>query len=148
MRDVLLVLSMLLMAACSRPSSEEFFMKSEDRDIRGRYGYHLDMADSTVKYGVDLIICMGCDDKKWEEFTTLPLTIDWISPDDDIHRETVWVSASDVKESSYFSKTIEAAYRRSLVPVKYGKWKMRVGIPETQIDNYNVTGVGIRLIRE
>jgi len=148
MKKVFLILSILLTAACNRPTSDEYFMKSEDRDIRGRYCYKLDMADSTVKYGVDLMVCMDCDDNQWGEFATMPLTIDWVSPDDETYRETVWISAADLKEESFYSKTIEASYRSSLVPVKYGDWKLRVGIPETQIDKYNVTGVGVRLIRE
>lgn len=148
MRRAILILSLIMLASCSRPVSDEMFVRTGERDIHGRYSFVVDMSDSLSRYGIGIVVMMDSDDRTFKDFSALPLTIDWVSPDKDVYSETVSIGRKYLKDSTYYTKTLEAAYRKGLVPVRYGNWRLRVNIPETIVEKYNVTGVGISLERE
>ena len=78
MKRLLAVLMVLVaVSACRRPAMEETFVRVADRDVLGRYGFQVDLADSTLTYDLDLLVGMACDDVVFSSFRQLPLRLHW-----------------------------------------------------------------------
>ena len=85
------ILMLLLLAACHRPVMEETFVKVSDRDVLGRYGFRIDLADTLLTYDLDLLVGMACPDPGYAAFRQMPLHLQWTAPSGQAFEETVWV---------------------------------------------------------
>lgn len=143
-----LVLLLLLTVSCVRPSSEEFFVRTADRDEAGRYCFQVDFSDSTLVYGLDLLVCMSCDDLRFSRFRQMPLRVRWTAPSGRQFEEAVWVSRDDLSGETYYNKNFWVPYRRDMRPTETGEWSLALVLPEDAVEKYEFLGTGVRLIRE
>ena len=148
MKRLLAVLMVLVaVSACRRPAMEETFVRVADRDALGRYGFQVDLADSTLTYDLDLLVGMACDDVVFSSFRQLPLRLQWTAPSGQPYEETVWMRRKELSDSTFYEKHFWVEYRHVLRPVQAGVWDLAISIPENLSDQFNVTGTGLRLTR-
>lgn len=134
---------------CSRPASDEAYVKSSQRDEWGRYEFAVDMADSLISgYDADIVIALECGAQAFESFGNMPLTMVWKAPSDMQFEEKVWVSRNDLSENSMFSKRFQIKYRYGIVPYELGLWRLYISIPEDFIYEYNISGIGLKVSRK
>ena len=141
------ILMLLLLAACHRPVMEETFVKVSDRDVLGRYGFRIDLADTLLTYDLDLLVGMACPDPGYAAFRQMPLHLQWTAPSGQAFEETVWVRRKQLTDSTYYDKYFWVAYRHGLRPVEAGEWGLQLSIPENLTEGFNITGTGVRLTR-
>lgn len=145
----LAVVVALSLISCSRPASEEMYIKSSEADDYGRYEFILNMSDSTASgYNVDILVSMDCGQKTFGDFDNMPLKMLWESPEKRPFEEDVWISRNDLSENSRFLKLFMLRYRSGILPYESGKWKLYITVPEEFIDKYNIPGIGVRLSTE
>ena len=105
MKRLLAVLMVLVaVSACRRPAMEETFVRVADRDALGRYGFQVDLADSTLTYDLDLLVGMACDDVVFSSFRQLPLRLQWTAPSGQPYEETVWMRRKELSDSTFYEK--------------------------------------------
>lgn len=135
-------------AACSRPVSEERFVKASRTDAYGRYVFPLDLSDTTCRYDVGLYAVLDVEDPDFEAFSHLPLDILWESPSGRPFWEEVAVGRDCLVDSKYYEKSFRTAYRTDLVPVEPGIWRLSVSVPEADSWQGSMVGIGVKLVRK
>ena len=117
---VFYVLALVLLAACSRPSSREYFLRS---DGTGEYSFDIEMPDSLAAYDISFYAALDRPVFKRDTLTSFPLQVVWRSPSGRFFSETVYYPASQAR----------ALYRSSVVPSETGGWNISVTInPEPE----------------
>lgn len=147
-RTFLAALVMALFCSCSRPVSDEMFVKNSDRDEYGRYEYLLQMDDSLKRYDIDFIFSMEGNSPDIQAFTNLPFHILLSSPSGRLYEEKIWVTREMIMEDSDFSKRFCAHYRSELEPYERGEWRLYLDVPDEDLKKYSILGIGLRLIRK
>ncbi len=111
--SIFLLFSLLILAACARPKSEEQFVLRENaRD--GVYIFDVEMADSSSSYDFWFYSRVNT-----RPISNLKLRVQWISPDGNSFAEEVYmkeVAQNGTKE----------LYRKDMVPIHLGMWKLSV----------------------
>ncbi len=149
MRHAVIAAAFLLLAvSCSRPASMESFVKSDGRDAYGRYPFELQMDDSSSVYDISVMADMVCDKETFSSFEGFPLRVTYLAPSGERYAETVWLGSSALSGHSYFGRTLYAPYRSGLVPTEYGTWRLLVGVPDSLVARYRLSGIGIRIDRK
>lgn len=140
--------ALLLAVACGRPASEEFFVRTSDRDEAGRYCFRMDFADSTAVFDMDLLVCLRSDDMRFARFRQMPLQVRWTAPSGQLYGDSLWVNRKNLSDSTYYDKNFWIPYRRSMRPVEAGEWSLALILPENLIKTYEILGTGVRLTRK
>ena len=85
---VLIALFAAVAFSCSRPPSDEPFVRREDAEYGDTYTFLLDMADSTITYGLDFYTRL--ERKSFGTFPedSLVLALRWIAPSDSNYVDT------------------------------------------------------------
>ena len=149
MKDLrLLLLGLICLAACSRPVSDETFVRTSDRDEAGRYGFVLDMGDSLVTYDVSLYASFDCGKRRFASFEGTYLRMMWEAPDGPLFEEKVWLGPDVKSDSNSFSCHLMTVYRNELEPQKYGKWRLYVTVPEDVVEDFRLAGLGVSIARD
>jgi hypothetical protein len=108
MRFSLLSLALFLAFACSRPSSEEYFVLKQDAPD-GVYSFRLDLSDTTVLYDLSLYIRQDRRDT-----SGFPLTALWYKGD-----------SLRFSEELFFPAGRETApYRSGVAMAEPGEWTL------------------------
>jgi hypothetical protein len=140
----LILLLAVAAAACSRPSSREFFMPREKAEYGDTYSFILDLADSAATFSLDFFTRL--ERGSFEEFPTDDIALDlrWFSPSDSILIDTAYVSLSAPAGSAYYTKDYISPYSPGLDLPESGEWRLKAKVvnhPEA------VRGVGVILRR-
>lgn len=134
--------------SCSRPSSDEEYVRTGNRDEYGRYVFTVDMSDSTFCYDVGLFCSFGCDDEDFASFSQIPFHMLWVSPEDKPYEEEVWLTRDMLDDETFYSKRFSSPYREEVVPNEKGVWKLYVTVGEDYIKKYDIDGLGVKLSRQ
>lgn len=143
---LLAVVMPLLVLSCSRPESDELFVRPGGKDVMGRYCFILDMDDPQYVYDVDVYIPTSADRRHASPFSE-DVTVEWKAPSGARYKETVTFSSQTEVQRSFFNSTFLYHYRAGLVPVEYGQWKLSLQFPSDFEEKNHANGIGIRLIR-
>lgn len=143
-----LLLALLCLASCRRPASDELFVRTEDRDADGRYGFVLDMSDSLVTYDVSLVASFDCGKRRFAAFEGTYLRMMWEAPDGPLFEEKVWLGPDVHADRSAFSHHLMTVYRSDLEPQRYGRWRLYISVPEDVVEDFRLGGIGISLLRD
>lgn len=142
MRGGSLIFFILIVAACSRPSSREYFVAREKAEYGDTYSFYLDFSDSTASYGLDFFTRL--ERGAFETFPSDDIVLDlrWFSPNGSILTDTTYVSLSHPAGSAYFTRDYISSYRQALCPREPGEWRLKA-----KVVNYPdaVRGVGVIL---
>lgn len=136
----------LLFLSCKRPSSDESFVKANQRDDWGRYCFNLAMDDPAYIYDVDVYLSVTENERAFEPFSEQAL-VEWISPQGAPFEEIIQFSSETEYQEFDFTRTYLYHYGIGLTPVDSGSWQLRLTFPEGFEQKVNLNGVGIRLIR-
>lgn len=134
----------VLVFSCGRPSSEEYFARS---DGSGLYSFVLDMGDSLGCYDLDLLAVLSCGDGTFASFRGFPLNVVWTSPSGDRFTEEVWITGQTLEEGRHYSKRFYTPYREGLVPKDLGEWKLDFAVSPYFVREYSISGLGVKLSR-
>ena len=127
-----------LLISCGKPAKVQSFVKSEDRDVYGRYVFEIDMSDTLSFYDMYLYARMDGDKDVIESSESLPLDIKLLSPDGTCYQESVILPFTE--SSSFFSRDSFTPYRTGCIPAVAGKWKMFIR-PEGEAEG--LCGIGL-----
>lgn len=136
----------LLMLSCSRPESDETFLRASQRDEQGRYCFTLKMDDPQYLYDVDIYISSSAEGRHSLPFSDEAL-VEWTAPSGAKFEESIVFSSETEAQKSFFSKFFLYHYRAELVPVEYGDWTVSLQFPSDFEEKNHANGIGIRLIR-
>lgn len=114
-RFLILCAVSLILAACSRPESEEQFVR-EDQIADSCYVFNVEMDDSLATYDLSFYTKF----KLRKQPSSLRLDICWISPSGLTGEETVYMDPA----------VVPSLYRSSVVPTEFGQWTLKVKTPE------------------
>ncbi len=128
MRALLPILCALgVLAACSRPSSYEQFVRS---DGSGEYSFELELPDTLSSYDISFYSAVDRPLFSADTLRSFPLQVVWRSPSGRYLSETVYYPADSLK----------ARYRSGIVPSEEGSWTLSVTIaPEPR----GLRGLGV-----
>ena len=140
-----ILLPLLLLAACVRPSSDEIFVKCADRDERGRFCYVLDMDDSLCAYTLTLSALWDINDRQMDRLPEVKLGVRMVSPEGEAVESSLVLTGEDIVQRDFFSKYMEKDITEDFRPRDHGKWQLYLA-PEdgTRLPE----GFGIRLKRK
>ena len=149
MRRILIrcLLALSLIAAtlsCSRPPSDELYVRTGDGDS---YEFEVAMDDDQYIYDLQVYVPMDCDRKSFASFTTFPITMVWQAPSGAKYEETVWMDREDLSASESAWTMLISPYRSSFRPSEYGDWHLSAYIPDEVIKEFNILGLGLKLKR-
>lgn len=139
-RYILIALFAAVAFSCSRPASYEPFVRRENAEYGDTYSFLLDMADSTVSYGLDFYTRL-----ERKPFTTFPddsivLAIRWIAPSDSNYVDTLVMSVRQADGSAYFTKDVVCPFKERLDLPEYGEWRLKARVLN---EAGSVRGLGI-----
>lgn len=139
-RFVLIFLFAAVAFSCTRPPSSEPFVRRENAEYGDTYSFLLDMADSTVSYGLDFYARL-----ERKAFATFPedsivLALRWIAPSDSNYVDTLVMSVRKDYGSAYFTKDVLCPFKDNLVLPEYGEWRLKARVLN---DAGSVRGLGI-----
>ena len=123
---------LLLLAACSRPQSREYFQRS---DGSGEYSFDLEMPDSLAAYDISFYTAIDRPLIKRDTLVSFPLQIVWRSPSGRYFSETVYYPAGLAR----------VPYRTGLVPSEPGIWNIAITIPS---EPRRLRGLGVICARQ
>ena len=139
---------LLAAVSCGRPASEEFFVRTSDRDETGRYCFRMDFADSTALFDLDLLICMASDNTQFAGFRPLPIRVRWTAPSGQPYEDLVWIDRQHLADSTFYRKNFWIPYRRDMRPVETGEWSLALILSENLVKTWDIAGTGVRLTRK
>lgn len=125
MKKTVLILSILLLAACREPSAREDFIRGE-----GPYVFRVDMTDTTRLYDFSFFTRLDARPHLLETVVDMPLDIQWISPSGEVFGETVYLPLTD-PAATFYSRQIHHPYRKGVLPSEPGVWALAVFKPDT-----------------
>ncbi|MBR1573876.1 MAG: hypothetical protein IJ652_03395 [Bacteroidales bacterium] len=138
----LMLLVALLAAACSRPGSDEAFVRTDQRDEQGRYAFTLAMDDSLATYDITVYAAAHANDRE-----TLPefvLGVEWEAPSGQPYYEQVRLGPEHLRQRLFFAKYLCGDLRREAVPAEWGIWKLYITVADGE---QSLDGLGIRTKR-
>lgn len=140
----LILLLAVAVAACSRPSSREYFVVRENAEYGDTYSFILDLADSASGYSVDFFTRL--ERGSFEDFPTDDIVLDlrWFSPSDSILIDTARVSLAIPAGSAYYTKDFISSYSPSLDLPEPGEWRLKAKVVNNPAA---VRGMGVILKR-
>lgn len=134
------------LVSCERPANEETFVKASDKDGQGRYGFVLNMDDSTCVYDLSIFTKVDCTQEQLDMMPDINMVMSFVSPSLVHYGEEFCVEKSEYSRHERFSVDYSLPYRVGLVPVEYGLWQLYVTVPqEDKIEGFR--GVGLRVSR-
>lgn len=139
-RLVLIFLFAAVAFSCTRPPSDEPFVWRENAEYGDTYSFLLDMADSTISYGLDFYTRL--ERKAFDSFPedSIVLALRWIAPSDSNYVDTLVVSVRQDYGSAYFTKDVICPFKERLVLPEYGEWRLKARVLN---DAASVRGLGI-----
>ena len=145
-RNILIVIFAVVACSCTRPSSMEPFVTREEAEYGDTYSFVLDMADSTVSYGLDFYARL-----ERKAFGTFPedsliLAIRWIAPSDSNYVDTLVMPVGTAVGKTYFTKDIVCPFKERLDMPEYGEWRLKARVLGEA--SSSVRGVGIIFTRK
>lgn len=141
------VISCLLLSACSEPSSDETYVRTDQCDKYGRYVFPVAMTDSLQRYDVDLFCIFDCSDVEFSSFVEMPVHMLWMSPSDIPYEEQVILERQSLADRTSYSKRFYTPYREGIKPKETGDWTLCVSIPDDYKNAYKINVIGIKLTR-
>ncbi len=137
----------LLLFSCARPSSDELYVRVSQNEVQHLFSYELEMDDPQYAYDVDIYLSLDDDSRNPEPFSEEVIFL-WVSPSGSRYKETISLSSDTQSQKSFFTKTLLYHYRKDLVPVEHGIWRLYLTFPYGFEERSNANGVGVRLIRK
>lgn len=113
----------------------------------GQFLFTLDMMED-ISYDVELFAIFDCSRDRFSSFTSSPLRMEWYSPSGVLYEEGIYLTRDMMKHDSFFSREIGGVYRKDVRPAENGIWTMGVECESSLVDDYNLTGLGVRLVRK
>ncbi len=116
----LLLLCVLLAAACSQPRAREQFIRS---DGSGEYSFPLELSDTLQAYDISFFSALDRPLFVPDTLVSFPLQVVWRSPSGRYFSETVY----------YPADSLRVRYRSGIVPSEAGEWTLSVTVsPEPE----------------
>ncbi len=143
---LLLFVSVLLGMAtsCARPTVMETFVKSNEKDELGRYGFVVDMEDSTCVYDLYLFTKVDCTQQELDSIPDIGLVMRFVSPSGSQFEEEFCIEKAAYSRHESFSVDYMLPYRIGLVPKEYGLWQLYVTVPQEDAI-IGFCGIGLQL---
>lgn len=150
--DFLLVLALLFSLtafSCSRPRSEEHYVRSNDVDALGRYNFMID-ADSSGCYDIDVLIFMSISRRRFVPFSdTLSLEFQAPSGKSDFIRIPIRHARSDLAsqpvQEDFFNRTYQYTLQYEIP--EPGDWGVNLSLPSGFDKKYGINGIGLEVSR-
>lgn len=120
----------LLAVSCSAPSQMEDFRPVDERDSLGRFVYSIDMSDSLSVYDILFYTRVDCPDKLFAELQNIKVDVGLLSPSGISYEETVYIPITSFTSDRKGTYDCQVEYRKGLVPVEWGTWRMYIVLPE------------------
>lgn len=118
-----------VLSACSRPTSNEQFVKLDNKGADGLYHFTVDMSDSLHTYDLVFYSRIDCNNIKLSQIRDFPLMVTWISPEGEKYSEKVYFKVrGNSEDEDFYSNQYRIPYRSEVVPVRWGIWEMTVKI--------------------
>lgn len=130
-----------ILAGCSSPDTVVSYIPVSKADASGRLETELDFSDSTVRYDISLYSRVDCTAKDFGRLEAFPVWIEFVSPSGVAYTETVYIPLDEFERSEGAVHDFSVPYRKGLVPVEAGIWKMYVSLPEIA----GLHGIGVIL---
>jgi len=140
------VVMLALLPSCSRPVSDEYFVRTQKADSEWRYSFEVDLSGEQA-FDLDIYVNMDCGNHRFAEFTGLKLFMLWESPEGEKYYEDIFLGRDCLDKGNYFTKRIAAPYRSGLSMDPPGVWKLSAQPSEEDIERFGITGIGIRVTR-
>lgn len=142
---IYLCLATLIISSCARPDAREEFRKAVDKE-NGSYCFLLSLDDTLCCYDLDLYTRIDC---RPVQFASMPdsirMKIGYTSPSGRKYTEKFAAAKDSFSQSSSFSKEYIIPYRRDLVPVEHGTWKLCITVSnEEQFTRLRGIGIQVR----
>ena len=137
---VLIALFAAVAFSFSRPPSDEPFVRRENAEYGDTYEFLLDMADSTITYGLDFYTRL--ERKSFGTFPedSLVLALRWIAPSDSNYVDTLVVSLRQADGNAYYTKDIIYPFKERLAIPEHGQWRLKARVLN---DAESVRGLGV-----
>ena len=134
----------VLAAACSRPSSREFFVLREDAEYGDTYSFIWNISDTTEEYSLDFFTRL--ERGAFEAFPSDDIVLDlrWFAPSNSISVDTALVNLSRPAGSAYYTKDYISPYSQGLDFPEPGEWRLKAKVVNNPAA---VRGVGVILKR-
>lgn len=140
-RLLALVIPLIFMFSCSRPSVSQIFVPVEQRDSLGRYAFSLPMDDSTAFYNISFYTRLDICEEEFSALADIEVGILMMSPDSTLYSETVYIPKSSFSRRTEFTADYDLPYRTVAQPVVSGRWQLYLTTPHIQ----GLRGMGVRL---
>lgn len=137
------VVILSVLCSCSCPKTSESFVKASDIDSLGRYVFTLDMEDSLSRYDIHFYTRLDVDDRTFGAMGDIPVRVFLVSPDGQEYTETVYISKRMFVESSFRTRDCDVPYRKDVVPVISGDWKLFLLVSPDAAPG--LRGMGVRM---
>ena len=147
--SIAIVIAAVCLAAlqsCSRPLSDEYFTRTGKTETKGEYPFTIAFGEEECD--LDLYVSMVCGNVKFAQFSGLDLSMLWESPEGEKFSEDVFLSKDYLEKGTFFEKKMAAPYRKNLVMDPPGEWKLTISVPIEEVEQYGITGTGVRVTRE
>lgn len=138
-----LLILLLFLAGCARPSVHEEFRKAADRE-NGKYCFSLDMTDTAGRYDLHLFSRIDCSPSVFDVMPdTIRMSMMFTAPSGQRYSEAFPVPKEYVSRGTDFSREYEIPYRLGLVPAEKGIWRLDITI-ENENMFPGLRGLGLR----
>lgn len=142
-RNILLIcLTILCMASCKRPLSEENFVLSSEAAEVGGFIFDVDMTDSLCTYDMSFYTRIDFPRNKVSVLQDYPLYLVWTSPSGIRQAFTVYMDLTKATNPTYFSKQIVLPFMEDASPKEYGMWQLKVSANEA-LSDMGLRGLGL-----
>lgn len=130
--------------SCSAPPAMEYYVPTEKCGVAGSYDFTVEMSD-TLLYSFDILVNMGCDKRRYEEFSGIPLHIVFKEADGTSYTEDVTGGPQCRIESTKYSQILQIPYRYNCEPKISGAWNVSIFADSAVVEEFDVSGIGLRV---
>lgn len=123
-RALTLLLLLVAVASCSRPSSYRKFIPREKAQYGDTYTYTLDLSDSASVYEFSFVTIIEREAFRHFASDDLEVTMKWVSPSNVVFSDKVTVSVAEAVDSSYFMRELITPYDMPAPGGDYGDWRL------------------------
>lgn len=141
----LLIILMLSVFSCARPSSYEPFVVREKAEYGDTYNFELDLSDSTSRHGLSFYTRLERHAFGVFPSDSISLDLRWIAPSDSvIISDTTFISVVSPVDSSYYSRDFVSSYKDDLRLPEHGRWRLKARVLN---DSEAIRGLGVIFTR-
>lgn len=141
-----IILFAIFLSSCTRPLSDEHYLRADECDGLGRYCFELAMDDEAYSYDLQFLLFFSLI-KTQTDFGDAQMLVEFTSPSASRFEQLYTLEGNYDVQDGFFSKTCLFDYGRDLRPLEYGTWSIKLTLPQELCNQQRLDGVGIRLIR-